>query len=1085
MTRSSTLRRSIIAITAAGLLAASAASSAAADPTADSGSPKDPQAEVLSSHDIDLLTDAEDAGERQVTLLVAADRGQAKKVAAGVDRLGGTVAERFDKLGYLRVSVPTSQVRKAAAIPGVAAIDVDEVLEQPDPAVAQKGAPAAKQAATLPGPGADTPDVNPYMPTNETGATDFKTSHPTWDGRGTTIGVLDSGVDLDHPALASTSTGERKITDWVTATDPILDADGTWRRMDTTVTGPSFVIANSTWTAPAGEYRFNLFRENITAGSEPEGDVNRDGDTTDAWGVLYRASDNAIWVDTDQDLDFTDETLMRPYKEKFQVGHFGTDKPSTPIVESSPFVVEFREDVDLSPYGGANVGKVADFVNIGLVESAHGTHVAGITAAHSMFGGAMDGAAPGAKIVSSRACTWGGGCTAAALTTGMADLVVNRKVDVVNMSIGGLPALNDANNARAELYDRLISDYGVQLFISAGNSGPGLNTIGDPSVATDVVSVGASVSKDTWLSNYGSVVKAKQGMFPFSSRGPREDGGFKPNISAPGSAISTVPQWYDQADIAESGYTLPIGYAMFNGTSMASPQAAGAAALLVSAAYATDTAVTPAQLRRSLYSSAKLQKDIPTYAQGNGFFDTVGAWKLLRKGDVETRDYVVDAPVCTPLSESLKTPNRGTGVYNRCGAGEGGHKPGQAKTYAVKVTRTSGPSGSVAHRISWVGNDGTWSSSAKTVSLPLDKPVTVRVQAKPTAGAHAAIMRLDDPRTAGVDTEVLNTVVAAETPAKPAYATSWSGKVDRNGTTSYFVDVPKGTAALQLNLTGIATGSQTRMLPIDPYGVPQGSTASTQCYTNFSDTKACNPVSRSVKNPLPGVWEIEVEARRTSKSLSNPYKLKAAVQAVTVSPQTVELASVEAGSPSPVTWSLTNALAPVTVTAKGGPLGSSVEERPSIADGESATYDVVVPEGATRLDVAIGSTSDAGADLDLTVLRGTTVVGTSADGDSEEAVSITAPPAGTYTVQVDGYSVPAGTTEYDYRDVFFSPALGTVEVPATTQQLDNGEKGTVTGTVVARSAPAAGRKLLGSMTLLTTENAEVGRGDVVVGAVTQ
>ena len=90
----------------------------------------------------------------------------------------------------------------------------------------------------------------------------------------------------------------------------------------------------------------------------------------------------------------------------------------------------------------------------------------------------MNGAAPGAKLVSSRGCTWGGGCTAAALTTGMVDLVVNRGVDVVNMSIGGLPALNDGNNARAKLYDRLISDYGVQLFISAGNSGPGLNTIG-------------------------------------------------------------------------------------------------------------------------------------------------------------------------------------------------------------------------------------------------------------------------------------------------------------------------------------------------------------------------------------------------------------------------------------------------------------------------------------------------------------------------------------------------------------------------------------------------------------------------------
>ena len=91
----------------------------------------------------------------------------------------------------------------------------------------------------------------------------------------------------------------------------------------------------------------------------------------------------------------------------------------------------------------------------------------------------------------------------------MIDLVVNRHVDIVNMSIGGLPALNDGNNARATLYNRLINDYGVQLFISAGNSGSGVNTIGDPAVATDVVAVAASISKETWLANYGSVVKDK------------------------------------------------------------------------------------------------------------------------------------------------------------------------------------------------------------------------------------------------------------------------------------------------------------------------------------------------------------------------------------------------------------------------------------------------------------------------------------------------------------------------------------------------------------------------------------------------
>ena len=59
------------------------------------------------------------------------------------------------------------------------------------------------------------------MPTRDTGAAQFVDAPPD---RGTaaesTIGILDTGVDLDHPVVKSTSTGERKIVDWVTYTDP-------------------------------------------------------------------------------------------------------------------------------------------------------------------------------------------------------------------------------------------------------------------------------------------------------------------------------------------------------------------------------------------------------------------------------------------------------------------------------------------------------------------------------------------------------------------------------------------------------------------------------------------------------------------------------------------------------------------------------------------------------------------------------------------------------------------------------------------------------------------------------------------------
>ena len=1088
--QSSRGRRTLTALLASGMVAGAAALSGPAPanaapvqapapaPVADPATPKNAPTDELDSHDADLLAQAESSGARAVTLIISTEAGQASDVAAEVKKLGGTVSQRYDKVGYVLASVPTAKVVKAAKLAGVSAVDLDEKIQLPEPDKTG-GAKGSAQGATLSGPGAKTPAANPYMPTDEIGSVAFKKKHPTWDGRGVTIGIMDSGVDLDHPALRTTTTGERKIVDWVTATDPVTEGDLTWRAMATQVTGPSFTYLGATWTAPAGTWKINRFTEAITAASAPGGDVNRDGDTTDVFGILYNADTHDIRVDVNQNRDFTDDAVMRPYKEKFDVGHFGTDNPATPVVESMPFVVEYREDVDAS---AAGLPGLTDFVNIGIPEDLHGTHVAGITAANDMLGNRdFDGQAPGAKIVSSRACSWGGGCTAAALTTGMVDLVVNRHVDVVNMSIGGLPALNDGNNARAQLYDKLIKDYGVQFFISAGNSGPGVNTIGDPSVATDVVSVAASVSKDTWLANYGSVVKKKNALFNFSSRGPREDGGFKPNLTAPGSAISTMNTWLTDPGLPEAGYTLPIGYVMENGTSMASPQAAGGAALLLSAARATDLDVTPAQLRRALYTAADPIKDTSVAGQGNGMMDVPGTWSLLAK-NVETRTYTSSAPVCTPFSAGFTTPNQGQGIYNRCAVGAGGIKAGQSKTYTVKITRTSGPKKPVTHRLSWVGDKGSFHSQS-SLSLPLNKAVNIAVRVTAKEGLNSAILKVDDPKTSVTDFEVLNTVVTSVVPKKPAYSLAVAGSVERNSSTSYFVTVPEGATALQVDLSGIATGSQTRWIAINPWGVPVESTSSLACYTNFSDAAACKPQERAYENPMPGVWELEVESRRTSPSLRNPYELTAKVQGVTVEPATVELPSVTAGTATPVTWTVKNNFGPLRLTATGGPLGSAKIARPTIEDGASQEYTVDVPAGAARLDVAIGNVSDGAADLDLTVFLGTTQVGQSADGDSEEAVSIPNPAAGTYRVVVDGYAVPSGSTQYDYQDVFLSPALGAMTVPATVLTLANGATAPVTGSVTATAAPAAGRSLFGEMTLITDEGAVVGRGTVSIGAV--
>ncbi|MFD4560687.1 S8 family serine peptidase [Streptomyces sp. NPDC058469] len=1046
----------------------------------------------LGSDDADLLATAKADGDKNVTMMIATAPGATEQVAQQLDAVkGGSVGRTYDKLGYVRATVPTgradSAIAAAAKLSSVHAIDLRQEIALDDPtpsadtAKGAKGANKATTTATYSAPNKNTPAENPYNPSFETGAVDFVKKNPKADGRGITIGILDSGVDLGHPALQKTTTGERKIVDWVTSTDPIVDGDQTWRPMVTAVSGPNFTYGGTSWTAPAGSYEISTFKESYTTGGDAAGDANRDGDTTDSWGVLYDPTAGTVTVDLNNNHDFGDDAPMKPYKDGYQVGYFGTDNPATDVVERQPFVVQISKDVPMDPYGGSWVGKTADFVNIGVIESEHGTHVAGITAANGLFGGKMNGEAPGAKLVSSRACTWSGGCTNVALTEGMIDLVANRGVDIVNMSIGGLPALNDGNNARAELYTRLIDTYGVQLVISAGNSGPGANTIGDPGLADKVISVGASISKQTWAANYGSQVATSYQLLPFSSRGPREDGGFTPTLVAPGAAINSTQTWLPGSPVPEAGYTLPAGYSMLQGTSMASPQAAGASALLLSAAKQKNIALTPATLRTALTSTADHIKGVQAYEEGAGLINIVDAWKSIKDG-ATSHEYTVKAPVDTAIDYALKTPGFGTGLYDR----EGGLKAGAKKTYDITITRTTGADKAVRHELHFENNAGDTFRivGSDEVKLPLNQPVTVKVQAAPrSSGIKSAILEVDDPKTEGLDKQILTTVVVS-TPVNYTYATANS--VQRNSTQSYFVTVPEGAKALEVAMSGLKDKSQTRFISIHPYGVPVENTGTPYCYNNYLDGNGCKPDVRSYADPQAGVWEIEVEARRTSPLLDNPYKLDATVLGAVFDPETVTVPEAKVGVPATASWKVTNNYAALDGTLKGGPLGSSLTVRPTITEGVTQTTTVDVPAGATSLDVAIGNVSDTAADLDLTVKNAAgTVVGTSADGDSEEAVSIANPAAGTYTVEVAGYSVPSGSTAYDYRDVFFSPALGTVTVDDSTPvKLATGASATVSGSVTALAPAPEGREFFGQVQLVNAHGTVAGLGSVKIEKVT-
>ena len=93
-------------------------------------------------------------------------------------------------------------------------------------------------------------------------------------------------------------------------------------------------------------------------------------------------------------------------------------------------------------------------------------------------------------------------------------------------------------------------------------------------------------------------------------------------------------------------------------------------------------------------------------------------------------------------------------------------------------------------------------------------------------------------------------------------------------------------------------------------------------------------------------------------------------------------------------------------------------------------------------------------------------------------------PAGTYTILVDGYAVPSGSTTYNYVDVFAHSKFGTVAVTDANALRPAGSSWTVPGTVTANTAPAAGRVLLGAVQVRTDANVLIGSGDVIVESVT-
>jgi len=123
---------------------------------------------------------------------------------------------------------------------------------------------------------------------------------------------------------------------------------------------------------------------------------------------------------------------------------------------------------------------------------------------------------------------------------------------------------------RANYYDRYYNGHsGLTILFAAGNDGPDVGTVGAPSTAKNSITVGNHQNR------YSG---APDSIMSGSSRGPTDDGRIKPDILAPGGYVRSC-RAQEATDISGSTWSNSY-YLEYTGTSMATPNAAGAAVMV-------------------------------------------------------------------------------------------------------------------------------------------------------------------------------------------------------------------------------------------------------------------------------------------------------------------------------------------------------------------------------------------------------------------------------------------------------------------------------------------------------------------------
>lgn len=305
----------------------------------------------------------------------------------------------------------------------------------------------------------------------------------------------------------------------------------------------------------------------------------------------------------------------------------------------------------------------------------HGTHVASTAAGTGAKDARFKGVAPGAQLINAKVLDDRGAGDDSGVIAGV-DWAVAQGADVINMSLGG-PDTPGIDPLEAQV-NKVSAEKGVLFAIAAGNNGPGLGTIASPGSADAALTVGAVDDDDA--------------MADFSGVGPRTgDGAVKPDLTAPGVGITA-------AAATGTGGQNPPGYATLDGTSMATPHVAGAAAILKQ----KNPAWTGAQIKAALTGSAEggshtvFQQGAGRLAVGKAIDQTLVAEPVSVTLGTQPWPHTDD----TPVTERVTYRNNGTAdvtVDLSLEAPTGGDgQPAPAGFFTLGAQRITVPAGSTA-----------------------------------------------------------------------------------------------------------------------------------------------------------------------------------------------------------------------------------------------------------------------------------------------------------------------------------------------------------------------------------------------------